>query len=277
MKPAKPQKKTLALIQEAQAVLHEHNPMTLRQVFYQLVSRQVIENKPSEYDKLSRALVIARQENYIPWEWIEDRTRRPSIPPAWGGLDSFLEDVKRSYRRDVWKAQPSYFEVWLEKDALSGIFEAMTSAYGVTLQVGRGYTSWSALYQASCRFNGKPCEILYFGDFDPSGEDIARAIEDNLGHFGTCPKISKVAINRKDIDEYHLPPVPTKDTDTRQRAHVEKYGDVAVELDALPLPVLRDRIKNAVEDRLDMEAFREVRADEQNDNERLAAILGGLR
>lgn len=68
-------RKTLDLIEAAREVLIEYNPMTLRQVYYQLVARHIIDNRRSEYQRLSNALVKARQEELIPWGWMEDRVR----------------------------------------------------------------------------------------------------------------------------------------------------------------------------------------------------------
>lgn len=127
------QTKTLRLIEEAQDILSAHHPMTVRQVYYQLVSRQVIKNNRSQYQAVSNALVGARKEGDTPWEWIEDRLRRPRCVSMWEGLPDFAETVRRSYRRNVWPKQSEYIEVWLEKDALSGIFEDVLDAYGITL------------------------------------------------------------------------------------------------------------------------------------------------
>src|SRR3954468_14875408 len=112
--------RTLALLQEALDVLAAHHPMTVRQVYYQLVSRQVIENNRGQYQAVSNLLVSARRDGTIPWQWIEDRLRRPRHVSMWAGLSAFAEMAKDSYRRDVWTEQPAYLEVWLEKDALSG-------------------------------------------------------------------------------------------------------------------------------------------------------------
>ena len=113
------QNKTLKLIEKAYSVLSEYNPMTLRQVYYQLVSKHVIDNKASEYKRLSAALVKARQQDMIPWQWIEDRVRSPHLVSMWEDLPQFIDTVKSAYRKDIWKDQESYIEVWLEKDALS--------------------------------------------------------------------------------------------------------------------------------------------------------------
>ena len=269
------QNKTLNLIEAAATVLEEYHPMTLRQVYYQLVSRHVIENTKSQYQRLSNALVKARQEGIIPFEWMEDRVRRPRVVSMWQGLPDFLETVCHAYRRDIWDGQSRYVEVWLEKDALSGVFEEITYEYGVTLVVGRGYNSWSAYKGAANRISEqkKPAVILYFGDFDPSGEDIVRALKEGLAFFGISPKIEKVALTRQDVVDYHLPPDFTKKTDTRAKKFVEKYGDIAVELDALPMPVLQRKVREAIEANLDLESLGWVRAIEEQERQSLRAML----
>ena len=74
--------------------------------------------------------------------------------------------------------------------------------------------------------------------------------------------MSKPAVTREDIDDYDLPPDFTKASDSRQAAFVEKWGDIAVELDALPVGVLRNRITSSIEAHMDIEALRETRARE---------------
>ena len=133
-------KKTMNLIEAAKEILsNQNNPMTLRQTYYQLVSKQIIENNKNEYQRLSSALVWARKQGIIKWEWIEDRTRQPKKVSMWLNLADFFDTVKRSYRKDIWVNQKNYIIVWLEKDALSGIFFRITRRYGVMLVVGKGY------------------------------------------------------------------------------------------------------------------------------------------
>jgi hypothetical protein len=230
--------KTVVLLEAAVAVLAEADaPMTVRQVYYQLVSRQVIENSRSQYQAVSNLLVRARQDGTIPWSAIEDRLRRPRRVSMWDGLPDFAESVQAAYRRNVWATQDHYLEVWLEKDALSGIFEDVLDGYGVTLNVGRGYDGWDSIHNAAGRFgSGEGCSILYFGDFDPSGEDMVRSLRERLAHFGCEPDVVKCALTFNDVRLYDLPPDFAKQTDSRRAAFVAKHGDVCVELDALPGP-----------------------------------------
>jgi len=311
--------KTIQLVEAARGILDEYHPMTVRQVYYQLVSRQVIENNRSQYQAVSNALVDARQDGRIPWEWIEDRLRLPHTVGMWDDLADFSETAIHAYRRDTWATQPGYLECWLEKDALSGLFESVLRPYGVTLNVGRGYDGWSSLYNAAGRFadyvgeetpgtsdfldkalealftekgdmqafadsmNQDAAEeekhdrgtILYYGDLDPSGEDMVRSLRERLAFFRCRPKIIKCALTLEDMKAYNLPPALAKKTDTRRAAFVEKFGDICVELDALPAAVLQSRLKNDVETRLDLDALELVKLKEKCDKEKLRELLGG--
>ena len=266
--------KTIRIIEAAAAVLERHHPMTVRQIYYQLVSGQVIENNRSQYQAVSNALVFARKQGIVPWEWIEDRLRRPRTVSMWNDLSDFARTARNAYRRDVWNSQEHYIESWLEKDALSGIFEEILDEYGVTLNVGRGYDGWDSIRNAARRFgDGSQVTVLYFGDFDPSGEDMVRSLKERLGFFHCYPEITKCSLTAKDVTVYNLPPDFTKATDTRRKAFVDKYGDVSVELDALPIDALTERLRSEIEKRIDMKVLRKVRTQESRERKKLAVLL----
>lgn len=240
------------------------HPMTLRQVHYRLVSRDDVihPNTVSAYDTLSRWLRDDRLAGVVPWEWMEDRLRQATEWDMWDDPATFLHGVRDKYFRNVWQDQSSYVEVWCEKDALSGIFSSVLGPYGVTLNVGRGYDGWSSIKRAAERYQLQRFErgmeeitVLYFGDFDPSGEDMHRSLQERFATLGVYPEIPKVALTPEDARV--LPGDVTKADDSRAAAFVAKYGDVAVELDALPVGELRRRIRTEVEERMDMEALAE--------------------
>jgi hypothetical protein len=268
--------KTVKLINLAAEILEETHPMTVRQVYYQLVSRHAIENSRSAYQTVCNALRDARIGRRIPWGHIEDRLRRPRQVPMWSDLRDFGETVCRSYRRAVWETQPAILEAWLEKDALSGIFEEELEQYGVTLNVGRGYDGWSSIHEASERYGsgdggdgGKPVRVIYFGDHDPSGVDMMRSLRARLARLGSHPDIQRVAILHEDIERYNLPPDFAKRSDTRAKRFIATHGDQAVELDALPVAVLGERLIRAVTAQMDTDALVVLRNQEQADLTRL--------
>jgi hypothetical protein len=262
--------------------------MTVRQVYYQLVSRQVIKNERAMYQAVSDLLVQARKDGTIPWDWIEDRLRRPRTVSMWSDLSAFAQTALRAYRRDVWATQPQYVEVWLEKDALSGIFEDVLAEYGVTLNVGRGFDGWDSIRNAGDRYaEHGGATILYFGDFDPSDEDMVRSLRERIDEYLTGSddpfdiagnsfvdvEIIKCALNPDDIARYRLPPAFAKKSDSRAAKFIARHGDVSVELDALPIDVLRERIIAEVEGRLDLAALAQVRVQEETERERLVQSL----
>lgn len=259
----------------------QNRPATVRQTYYYLVSRQVIANNRSQYQAVSTLLVDARRSGLIPWEWIEDRLRRPRPVNMFTDLPDFMRAVRRSYHRDVWQTQPAYVEVWLEKDALSGIFEDVLRPYGITLNVGRGYDGWDSIRNAADRYRrrhsaGQDVTILYFGDFDPSGEDMVRSLRERLDDRRAYPEIVKSALTLQDIRDYNLPPDFAKVTDSRRDQFVARWGDVSVELDALPRPILQRRLISEVERRMDLDELQATWDQEETDQQRIAKMVDAM-
>jgi hypothetical protein len=227
-------------------------------------------------------LVWGRQNGVIEWEWIEDRLRQPLTTSMWGGIEDFGRSVVPQYRRDVWAAQPEYVEVCLEKDALSGIFEDVLRPYRVTLNIGRGYDSWSAIKAMADRLLERADQypvLLFFTDFDPSGEGMVSSYSERLNWFAEQPRwsglnfeIKKLALTAEDARG--LPTIPTKERDTRREAFIEEHGDNTVELDALPVEDLRQRIIDGVEAVKDLGALEQVKNIERSEREEITRRLG---
>jgi len=267
--------KTKEMLEYAVKVLKAHNPMTVRQAYYQLVSGQVIENNRSQYQAVSKLLVEARKDGTVPWEWIEDRIRKPREVSMWNNMSEFADTVQRCYRGNVWTTQKNYVECWLEKDALSGIFEDIVRPYGITLNIGRGFDGWSSLYEASERYKDieKPTTVLYYGDFDPSGEDMVRSMKERLAELDARPTIIKCALTSEDVEKYKLPTDIPKASDTRSKGFIDKYGKGCVELDALPVDVLKERITTNIESIMDLSELGKVLAEDKKQREYLIATL----
>jgi hypothetical protein len=263
-----------AVREAAREELAAGHPMTLRQVHYRLVSRDDIvhPNTLAAYNTLSGWLRDDRLAGIVPWDWMEDRLRKAAGWAMWDEPAEFLHSFRGRYRRNPWQDQEHYVEVWCEKDALSGIFSSVLSDYRVTLNIGRGYDGWSSIKRAANRYHWRETEhgmqttVLYFGDFDPSGEDMHRSLMERFATLDVYPEMPKVALTHEDAQV--LPGDVTKAGDTRAAAFVAKYGDLAVELDALPVEELRGRIRLEVEALLDMDALAEnarIEAEQRRD------------
>ena len=234
-------KKNIERLHLVNSILEEYRlegyTLTLRQLYYQLVSRDVIPNKQAEYKKLGTLLTKGRMAGVVDWDAIEDRVRMPKLPYYSRDIEDALQDTVDQYRLDRQANQGVYIEVWCEKDALSQVLYRVTSEYHIRLMVNRGYSSTTAMHDASKRFyrnSYKDLFILYVGDHDPSGLDMLRDIEDRLREFGISVKVVPVALTREQIDEFNPPPNPAKITDPRAGWYIEEHGDVSWEVDALP-------------------------------------------
>jgi hypothetical protein len=254
--------KVLTILEE----LRDYKPLTLRQIYYQLVGKGFIENKVSQYGMLSGLLKHARLDGYISWDDIEDRVRTFHDLTGWRQSEDYIKtSIRRfltGYQRDLLQSQNIYPEIWIEKDALSSIFTRVATPYTVPVVVCRGFSSVSFLNDYKERLShheGKEPVLLYFGDFDPSGMEILTAMEttlrDELNVKGIAFK--RVALLKDDIARYRLPhsPEALKKTDTRASKHIAEYGEIAVELDALNPAVLEAKIREAIEAELDLDLF----------------------
>jgi hypothetical protein len=250
-------------VQDVLNELHEYKPLTLRQVYYQLVSNGDIDNTKSQYTMLSQLVKWARIEGCISWDDIEDRVRSYRDLAGWMTADTFIEqevdNFLQGYRREVLQSQDKYIEIWIEKDALASIFTRAALPYRVPVVVCRGFSSVSFLNDYKKRLHAnrhyKPV-LLYFGDFDPSGmamlESMQVTIEQEMGIKGV--EFKRVALSKDDIYKYKLPHdwKALKLKDTRAPKHLAAHGALAVELDALRPDILTQKIKDSIINEIDV-------------------------
>jgi hypothetical protein len=256
------------LVSMVNAVLREYDvALTLRQLFYQLVSRHVFANTESNYKRLSRVLVKAREREDVDASRIEDRSRQVIGQGDWGyeSPESFLSKVERGLREawkrfslPLWEDQPYQVLVALEKDALSRLVSAVAGNFRVKTFPTRGYGSYTYVSEIAQECDGnKHTILLYLGDYDPSGLDIQRDLGSRLERYGAEDfEIERVALTLEQIQRYQLPPIPAKTSDPRlARFMADTGGSDVVELDALPPNILQDVVRNAIQHYIDMEKW----------------------
>ncbi len=260
-------------------VVKENKPMTVRQVFYQLVSLGAIAKTETEYKAtVVRLLTDMRLKGELPFSWLADNTRWMRKPQTFNSLEDALQLTAETYRRATFMNQKSYCEVWLEKDALAGVIYKETAEYDVPLMVTRGYASISYLYGAAETIAecGKPTHLYYLGDFDPSGIDIPRNVEKRLREFAPDAEIhfTRLAVTPEQIEEFALPTRPTKASDTRARG----FAGESVEVDAIPPAELRRLAREAIEQHIDFHALDVLHSAEESERdtiEQFIEMLGG--
>lgn len=252
----------LKMIQQANAIIAEYSAegydLTLRQLYYQFVSRDLIPNEQSAYKRLGNLVSEGRRAGLIDWSAIIDRTRNLQQLGTWESPEAILAEGASVFRFNRWESQPYYVEVWFEKDALMGVFERVAHELRVPFFSCRGYMSDSEVWGAAQRLaqkndaEGKNVVVLHFGDHDPSGIDMSRDIRDRLALFG-APEVDvrRLALTMRQVNQYEPPPNPAKETDSRFAGYRDKFGDESWELDALEPTVLAALVRDEISSLLD--------------------------
>lgn len=250
-----------AIILAANHIIEEYNragySLTLRQLYYQFVARDLIPNTQQDYKRLGKIINDARLAGLIDWYAIEDRTRNLKGIGHWNSPFDIIHNAASGYRIDKWQDQKYRAEVWIEKEALAGVFERVCYELDVPYLSCRGYTSQSEMWAAAQRLieyqdDGQIPVILYFGDHDPSGIDMTRDIVERLHLFDVdALLLRRLALNMDQVEEYQPPPNPAKTTDSRYRSYIRKYGRDSWELDALEPKLLASLVETEVNSFID--------------------------
>lgn len=282
----------LALIATANGIIAEYAQkgfdLTLRQLYYQFVARDLFPaswadpatgstNNERSYKKLGDVIADGRMAGLIDWDAIDDMTRNLRKRAEWNTPAELLGVCADQYRVPRWTGHRLIPEVWVEKDAAIGVVSAVCEADGVSYFSCRGYTSLSAIWNASQRLvrvirTGSTPVIIHLGDHDPSGIDMSRDIEARLLRFVVMDlarlgeidekravailngddlvrpfEVRRIALNMDQVEQYSPPPNPAKLTDSRCAGYVVRFGDESWELDALDPTVVAGMVKAEIQ------------------------------
>ncbi len=234
---------------------YDKGVLTLRGLHYRMVARGMT-NTIQHYKRVVSAMIEARWEGIVSFDTFSDHDRQMLGETSHEEvvLDDEIRQAKSSikgwmnfYFRNRWENQEYYPEVFIEKKALQGVFEPICTELNVALGACKGYPSLTFLHDAYQRFelaeDDKKPIILYFGDYDPSGEDIPRSVEENLYRMGVSVEVRRFALMEQQVIDMGLPPAPIKAGDSRS-AKWEGLGQV--ELDAIDPNKLQEMCREAI-------------------------------
>lgn len=246
----------LLMIEKANEIIAEYDEqgyeLTLRQLYYQFVARDLIPNKQTEYKKLGSIINDGRLAGMISWASIVDRTRNLMGNQHWDSPSQRVRAAAGGYRIDKWAAQVYRVEVWIEKDALVGVIANVCSRNDVDYFSCRGYTSQSEMWAAGRRLKGYIAEgqkpvIIHLGDHDPSGIDMTRDIKERLTLFANASiTVERIALNMNQVRKYKPPPNPAKLSDTRSKPYIKQFGSSSWELDALEPKAIEQLVEETI-------------------------------
>jgi hypothetical protein len=256
-------------------------PVTVRQTFYRLVTLGLVNKSESEYgDTVSRLMTQMREDDELDWDLVVDQTRYKREPAMFNSKAEAVAAAAQFYRRQAWNTQPRAIEVWCEKEALAGILMDVTFPLAVPLFIGKGYSSATYIHDCAMRIDsraqdyGQATTILYFGDWDPWGKDMSDDLTRRLERYTELAfttgaptfEVIRIGLNQPDIATYGLPTRPTK------TGNIKGFKGDSVELDALPPTTLRQLVRDAIESRMDIEAYNLVKVAEDSERGDLLAL-----
>lgn len=245
-----------ATIEQVNNILAEYEAqgydLSLRQLYYQMVSRDLLPNVQKEYKRLGDLVNNARLAGLVDWDMIKDRGRKTEHNSHFESPSEILNLAASSFAIDKWLDQPYHVEVMVEKQALEGVLIPVCKELDINFTANKGYSSASAFYERgrwlgyqAQRLN-KKIVVFYLGDHDPSGLDMTRDVSERLGMFaGTCVKVERLALNYSQVETLKPPPNTTKETDTRAAEYNRLYKS-SWELDAVEPATLARIVKEAV-------------------------------
>jgi hypothetical protein len=143
--------------------------------------------------------------------------------------------------------QPLLVEVWSEKSGDDAVLGSIASRYGINYVPGVGFQSVTNIRRMFRRIRdvGKPTRVLYLSDFDPAGMgmpvQVARHTQFafwQLEHLASAEDVANVtlealALTEEQVVEMRLPRKPIKEADRRKAGWEDRFGEGAVEIDAL--------------------------------------------
>lgn len=274
---------TLDLIDTMVTIIIEYSEqgftLTVRQLYYQLVARDIVPNTERSYKRVTSIANDARLAGLIDWDAIEDRTRAFLRRQRWETGAEILESAANSFHMDMWRDQRNRVFCIVEKEALVGVLESVCQRYDVPVLAARGYPSCTVLREFA-QSDIKPyadeqdVTILHLGDHDPSGIDMTRDLTERLQLFSGNDTyypfaFKRIALNMDQIQERKPPPNPAKVTDSRFEKYAMEFGRESWELDALPPQYLVNLVELEIIDRIDSKAWEAQVAETKDVQERI--------
>jgi hypothetical protein len=259
-------------------IVSEEAPLTVRRAMYRGIGSLF---KDSDYyDSCQRIILQMRRAGLIPFEAITDPTRDRIQPATWADLEDYAQWAAKVYRKDPWQDQIERVEFFIKKEAMVGVVAPVTEKYAVSLIPIRGQCSETWCWSVAQDWNDRPHDyihVYYIGDHDPAGFDIERSLRERISGYLDEDRKDwfswvRLAVTQEDFDNDELLGFPVKRNPKQPNGpwarYLAEYGDRCVEADAISAPEIRERVKTAINDHIDQEAWdRTATAQEQEQAE----------
>ncbi len=266
------------------AICEAEQPISVRGVYYRTLGiglKYAVKGQPW-YQRVSDTLTQMRRDGELPHEWITEPGRQTMRPNTWADLGELFDNYAPDFRRGLWVDSDAYVEIWSEANSMMGVLWPVASELDVYVRPTGGFSSETLSWNASEDINamGRETFIYQVGDFDPYGMEAWQAVQNRLNELVNLPVyFERIAATVEDRDEYiaYTHPVKApKNNDAvavaRTRKHTNVYGGLALEVDAIPTPVLRARVREAIMRHIDQADIDAAHEQEQADRKVLQQL-----
>ncbi len=262
---------------EIVSLCRKYKPLSVRQLFYLLVTSGFIDKTELAYKQIIRLSGELRNSGEMPFAWIRDDSRRRIALSLHKSPADAFKDMSENYAFDYQSMQPVRLEVWCEKETLSGVLWPICARYRIDLLPCKGMPSLTYRHEAAIAANqdGRPFKVLYVGDSDPTGELIDPTINRFMDEYLKVEwlGIERIAVTDDQRADMSLPTRPPKETGARAGRHAE-IG--CVEVEAIPPDTLRAILAEAIEAQLDRDALDRARLEDAAQRETLESMVASL-
>ena len=257
----------------------KHGPMTVRGVYYQAEVAGVpgITKDEKDYDKVQTHVLKLRRAGKLPYNTIADATRYMRRPRTYDGWEAALQHTAHFYRKSLWADSPVEVEIWVEKSALAGVIQPVTSEYDVPLMPTGGYTSETFAYEAVKEMEGSERTLVIYAlyDFDRSGRDATLSLQEKVERFGAQFGVAvEFHVLGLTYDQVKALSLPTREPKRKTEADKKWPYPIAAELDAIPPDTLRDMVRGAIERHLPRDELEKLKRIERLERETLVNFIG---
>lgn len=276
-----PRPETRALVSAVKDILVDNSdilPLTLRQIFYMLVSGYAYDKTERAYQRLCETMNKARRARYIDMNDIRDDGLNRRDADGWRDEAHLVDSFKASARyftMDRQDGQERRLFVWCEAGGMLPQLASYCEDYGVSVLSSGGFDSVTTKHNLAQEIAGLgDVEILHIGDHDPSGVHMYSSLDEDLQAFldwyGGDLEVTRLAVTPQQVDELGLPTAPPKKTDNRA------FDGLTTQAEAIPPRTLRTIVTDAILARFDMGAYQEVLDEEDRIKASLAERLANL-
>ena len=261
------------------AIAADEGPVTIRHLFYRAATEfpERIPKDDCGARKVNAIVNALRWEERIAWQHVRDSSRSPRFAGGYRDVGEFLTTHANHYRVNAWEHLPDSVTVWCESESAMGMIDQLCARKGVDLYPCRGQPSNDFLWRAIGYISGdvKADEdgralLLYVGDLDKEGREIPLVIERKLresfgGYVDFDFELRRLAINEDQVEEFNLPLKPGK------------HDDLTCELEAMPGPVLRRILSDAIDEHMPSQTLATLRTVEAEEKRGLVTLSNALR